>query len=128
MTRGKPLRCLYAASEVAGFAKTGGLADVAGALPRALADRGVDCAVIMPLYHCIRRAGIPLAKTDFQFDIPIGHRVYSGSLWRATLPDSPVPVFLVDQPEFFDRDDPAEGRGLSQYTQKAGRKTDYHDN
>ena len=44
-------KILLAASEVVGFAKTGGLADVAGSLPRALAQRGHTCAVIMPLYR-----------------------------------------------------------------------------
>src|SRR5205085_5903680 len=43
-----PLRVLLTASEVVGFAKTGGLADVAGALPRALAKRGHQVAVVMP--------------------------------------------------------------------------------
>jgi len=45
-----PLRVLFVASEVAPFRKTGGLADVAGALPRALARRGIDVRVVMPLY------------------------------------------------------------------------------
>ena len=42
------MRVLLAASEVVGFAKTGGLADVAGALPRALARLGVDWQVVLP--------------------------------------------------------------------------------
>src|SRR4051794_14360048 len=44
------VKVLFAASEVAGFAKTGGLADVCAALPRALARRGHECIVVMPLY------------------------------------------------------------------------------
>jgi len=54
-----PLRVLYVASEVAPFAKTGGLADVAGALPKALRKRGVDVRVVMPLY-----AGIDWNKLE----------------------------------------------------------------
>src|SRR5699024_3881247 len=44
------MRILYAASEATPFAKSGGLADVAGALPKALVQDGVDARVIMPLY------------------------------------------------------------------------------
>ena len=47
----QPLRVLMVASEVVGFAKTGGLADVCGSLPQALARRGHQVAVLMPLYR-----------------------------------------------------------------------------
>ena len=58
-------RVLFAASEVAGFAKTGGLADVAAALPRALAEPRQHVAVVMPLYNAVRRAGLAdRANTD----------------------------------------------------------------
>ncbi len=124
----KRLRILYAASEVAGFAKTGGLADVAASLPRALADRGLDCAVVLPLYRGVRTGRVPLSKTSIIFQVPIGERMVTGTLWRATLPQSQVPVYLIDQPAYFERDDPATGRGLYQYTQANGRKADYPDN
>ena len=84
----QPLRCLYAASEVAGFAKTGGLADVAGSLPRALAERGLECAVILPLYHCVRMGPQPVIRTEHTFQVPLANRMVSGTLWRSTLPGS----------------------------------------
>ena len=49
-----PLKVLFVASECAPFAKTGGLADVVGALPKALRALGIDVRVVMPLY-----AGMP---------------------------------------------------------------------
>jgi starch synthase len=122
------MRVLLAASEVVGFAKTGGLADVAGSLPRALARRGVDCAVLLPLYRSTRSGKIPLTPTGLEFRVPIGARSVSGALIRATLPDSNVPVYLIEQPDYYERDDPSQGRGLYQFTLPGGQKRDYPDN
>jgi starch synthase len=121
------LRCLYVASEVTGFAKTGGLADVAAALPPALAQLGIECAVMMPLYGFIRRGPIPLEPTEHRFAVPIGPGAVEGRIWRARLPDSHVPVYLVEQPDYFERVDPAQGKGLYQQTTPDGLK-DYPDN
>lgn len=52
------MNVLYAASEAVPFCKTGGLADVAGSLPPALAEQGVRTAVILP---CISGSKRPLA-------------------------------------------------------------------
>jgi starch synthase len=119
---------LLAASEVVGFAKTGGLADVAGSLPRALAERGHSCAVILPLYRCARNASNRPEPTTLSFTIPMRGRPVPGRLWRATLPDSAVPVYFVEQNDYFDRDDPRLGRGLYQFTASDGTKKDYPDN
>ena len=51
------MRILHVASEVAPYSKTGGLADVLGALPRALADLGHEVAVVTPRYRSI---GMPV--------------------------------------------------------------------
>src|SRR5438876_1279314 len=124
----RPPRVLFAASEVVGFAKTGGLADAAGSLPRALAKRGLEVAVVLPLYHAVRIGRHRLTPTDIAFSVPLGHRTVTGRLWRTTLPDSEVPVYLVEQAELFERDDPHQGRGLYQFTGPDGRKHDYPDN
>ena len=47
------MKVLFAASEAYPFAMTGGLADVAGALPKALRKRLVGCRVVIPLYECV---------------------------------------------------------------------------
>ncbi len=124
---GQVIRILLAASEVIGFAKTGGLADVAGSLPRALARLGLDCAIIMPLYRCARSAA-PMQPTQHLLQIPIGGSTLQGRLWRSQLPGSSVPVYLVEQDDFFGRDDPAHRRGLYQSTDSSGVKRDYTDN
>lgn len=122
------MQIVHAASEVVGFAKTGGLADVAGSLPRALARRGHRCTVLMPLYRSARLGKVPVAATEHNFKIPVGSRWITGRLWRSTLPDSDVPVYLIEQGDYFDRDDPAQGRGLYQFTLPSGQKLDYPDN
>src|SRR5262249_48602487 len=109
-----------------GFAKTGGLADVAGSLPRALGRRGFECVVVLPLYRCARTGKV--VPTGHPLTVPIGNREVTASLWRGTLPDSDVPAYFVDQPGYFDRDDPAEGRGLYQFTLPSGQRRDYPDN
>jgi starch synthase len=132
------MRCLFAVSEVAGFAKTGGLADVAASLPRALSERGVSCAVILPLYGSARRGlatqqPLPLEPTGLTFSVPMGQKLVRGALWRSSLPSrqaqgTPIPVFLVEQADYFERDNPDLGRGLYQFTKATGQKIDYADN
>jgi starch synthase len=62
------LKVLYASSEVVPFAKTGGLADVAGSLPLALKDLGVDVRVIMPKYASVKAEGDQAVLGE---DIPV---------------------------------------------------------
>src|SRR3954447_18097609 len=109
MPQTEQYRVLLAASEVVGFAKTGGLADVVGALPQALARRGHQCAVLMPLYKGCKSARMTPSPTDRVFWVRLGDRNVGGRLWRSSLPGD-VPVWLVEHEQYFDRD------GLYQYT------------
>ena len=122
------LRVLLAASEVVGFAKTGGLADVAGALPGALSRRGHHAAVVMPLYGAVRRSGRPVERTDIVLPVPLGNSVLACRVYRSLLPDSDVPVYLIEHPPFFERDESGSGRGLYQQQMGGGYKADYADN
>lgn len=125
---GEPLNILLAASEVVGFAKTGGLADVAGSLPVALSHLGHHCAVILPLYRGCRTATPTPTPTDRVFSVRVGDQVKHGRLWRSSLAGGAVPVYLVEHNDYFDRDDPAAGRGLYQYKHDDGTRHDYDDN
>jgi starch synthase len=116
-----------AASEVAGFAKTGGLADVAAALPRALVKRGNTAAVAMPLYNSCRRSGVPIERTGIVLPVPNGDRVLACRVFRATLPGSSVPIFFIEHAPYFERDD-GKNRGLYQTINGWGEKEDYWDN
>lgn len=97
------MNILLATSEAVPFAKTGGLADVCGALPAEIARLGHDVAVIMPAYRQVREAGLPIDDTGIDLAIPIGRKTVTGSLLRGQLPDTSVPVYFVDQPGYFDR-------------------------
>jgi starch synthase len=123
-----PIRILLAASEVVGFAKTGGLADVAGSLPAALARRGHQVAVLMPLYNSCRKAAVPLEPTDLTFRVSVRGKPVTGRLWQSRLPGSNVPVYLVEQAGYYERDDPARGRSYYQFAQPDGSRRDYPDN
>src|ERR1700730_13831882 len=124
----RPLRVLLASSEVVPYAKTGGLADVSGSLPRALELRGLEPTVVLPLYHVARTGKTPVHSTDHVLQVPLGDRIIPARLWRSTLPESKVPVWLVEQVDFFDRDDPQQKKGLYQFVDAAGQKRDYLDN
>ena len=96
------MKVLFVASEATPFAKTGGLADVAGSLPKSLVADGVDIRVIMPKYGLI----------DEKYRSKMKH-VYDGKLnvaWREkyvgldTLTMDGVTYYFVDNEEYFKRD------------------------
>jgi len=97
----QPLRILFAASEGVPFSKTGGLGDVTGALPGALASLGLEVAVVMPLYRATRLANPKVLAPSLT--IPLGRRFHFPRIVEETGKDS-VRWLFVDAPQFFDRD------------------------
>ncbi len=97
------MKILLVASEAVPFAKTGGLADVSGALPIELERQGHEVAVILPAYRCIYDAGIPIEPTGVEFEIAIGNKTVSGSYLKSQLPGSSVAVYFVQQDQYYDR-------------------------
>lgn len=65
------MNVVYVSSEVVPFAKTGGLADVAGALPRALAKRGHSVSVFMPYYRTVREGNFGIQPTGMSVTVPM---------------------------------------------------------
>jgi starch synthase len=114
------MHVVFVASEVFPFAKTGGLADVAGALPRALVHQGHRVALFMPCYRRARSAGPDLVDTGLTLQIPVGARVVEGRVRESRLPGSEVPVYLIDQPDYFDRDG-LYGNGVTDYDDNCER-------
>ncbi len=96
----------FAASECVPFAKTGGLADVCGSLPKALADDGCEVKLFMPLYKKIRLFDYGFEKVNSLSDVPVklGNINVSFSVWKGKLPVSDVEVNLIDCPRYFHRE------------------------
>ena len=102
-----PLRICIASSEVAPLAKTGGLADVSAALAAELHRRGHDVRLVMPLYRRLREQGRVLTPVPGLQDIELslGPRTGRVSVFSTPLPGSELPVWCIDCPELYDRDE-----------------------
>ena len=105
------MNIVFASSEIAPFAKTGGLADVCGSLPVELHRLGHNVAAIMPAYRQVKSSGQPIEPLGVKFDIPIGNKIVRGRLLRGQLPGSDVPVFFVEQDDYFDRPELYRSKG-----------------
>jgi starch synthase len=98
----QPLKVLFACAEVSPLAKVGGLADVAGALPKALVSRGHDVRLVMPGYSLIDRGKHPLSPVLNHFSVPLMGRQEPAALSQVTLPRG-VLVYLVENQKYFHR-------------------------
>ncbi len=93
------MKILYAASEATPFAKSGGLADVAGSLPKALVKDGVDARVIMPLYGDLKMRD----KLEYvtNYSVPVGWRSQYCGLFKAEV--NGVTYYFLDNEYYFKR-------------------------
>lgn len=106
------MKVLFVSYEVAPFAVVGGLGEVAGSLPRALAERGVEIAVAMPLHRSCRQH-LPLPVEVERLDVPVGQRLFGAEVLRGSLGEH-VPVFFIRYDPYFDRPD-VYGEGGGDY-------------
>lgn len=97
------MNVVFAASEAVPFSKTGGLADVAGALPRAIARRGHAVSLFIPAHRTVWNSRQPIGDTGIRLSIPVGPRSVEARIHESRPPGSDVKVYLVDQPAYFDR-------------------------
>jgi starch synthase len=95
-----PLKVLFVASEMAPLIKTGGLADVAGGLPRALVQQGLDVHVLLPGY-----ADLAISRPEFDLETGFIPPQGMGDMQLRRLPADRVgvPVWLLESPGFSDR-------------------------
>lgn len=106
------------ASEMTPFVKSGGLADVVGALPVAMARMGHQATCVLPLYRAIDRKKWKLADTKETVEVSMGKKKVSASVfWAGHLG---VDVFFVEHPPYWDRDG-LYGDGHDDYADNAER-------
>ena len=94
------MRVAILSSEAVPFAKTGGLADVSGALPKALAEHDVDARLILPLYDQIDRT---LLNDDVVENVRVEWRGRVHTVRFLQSDAAGAPAYLVEAPEFFAR-------------------------
>lgn len=101
------MNIILTSSEVVPFAKTGGLADVCGALPDEIQRLGHRVSVFMPAYRSVFQSTSasdgPPQPLDVTLEIPIGKKIVEGSLLHGKLPNSDVDIYFVNQPDYFHR-------------------------
>jgi starch synthase len=118
-----PLHILFVTSEATPFARTGGLGDVASALPKALAALGHEVRVVMPFYQSVRNGEFALTQLLSELRVPLLTDDRTATVWQGELPladgaaGPQVPVYFIEQDDYFARP------GL--YGNEAG---DYPDN
>lgn len=98
------MKILVVSSEAVPFAKTGGLADVAGALPRALHTLGHDVRVIVPRYRSVSIEKFLLRPLLDEMIVHFPGNWQVGSIWHSAFPGTDIPVYFVRHDHYFDRD------------------------
>ena len=118
MTSENRLKILFVTSELAPLVSTGGLADVAGALPKALHARGHDVRVAMPCYRSIPEAhrGTPYCYCEAD----LGKKMAHGSLRQSLVPGTTIPLYFIEHEGYFGREKPY-GVGAYEYDDNAER-------
>jgi starch synthase len=96
------VKILIASSEVHPYSKSGGLADMVGALGKSLARAGHEISLVTPLYQGIAERFPELQPTDLQFELPLGPAAVRAGVWKLQ-PARGLTIYFVDQPGFYQR-------------------------
>jgi starch synthase len=96
------MKVLFLSPEVVPFAKTGGLADVAGSLPGALKKLGVDVRVGLPYYRVVKEGPFSTRRVVKGLEVPLGEEKLTASVLETQTEDG-IPVYLFEREDLFDR-------------------------
>lgn len=102
-----PLKILFITAEAEPFAKTGGLGDVGGSLPKALHRLGHDVRIVMPAHQNIE-AGYHAGKWNMSampgfLSVPVSGGILPAGVFRTEIPGTSVPVYFIAEKNLFDR-------------------------
>jgi len=97
------MKILFASSEVTPYAKSGGLADVSGALPKALESLGAEAAIIMPKYKSCSLEKWHLEKLPVPLKVPISGRIEEASLYWANHSEK-TKIYFIEKDDYYLRD------------------------
>lgn len=96
------MNILFVAAEVYPFSKVGGLADVLGALPKALSEKGVNVKVVTPGYGVIDRKRFALRKTSYSFNILLGRDRFKCPVSMFKFTDNAnLEIYFIENEYFF---------------------------
>src|SRR5581483_417052 len=99
----QPLKVLILAAEIEPFAKVGGLAEVVGALPKALQALGHDVRLVMPRYRQVDRERFQLVTVSDAVSVSMGSFTVPVSVCQGHIGEN-IPVYMIDAPRYFDRE------------------------
>jgi starch synthase len=97
------MNIIIAAAEVAPFAKAGGLADMTYSFPVEWKKFGMNPVVFLPKYGDIDVYHWGFRPTNLTINVPMDYWTEYGFLWQGKLPNSDVPVYLIENAEYFNR-------------------------
>jgi starch synthase len=99
----KIMNIIYVASEVVPFSKTGGLADVAGALPAEIARLGHSVSVMTPYYRGVKKLE-PKAKVIAEGLVPVGSEQILWTLYQSAASKENHAIYFIGCDQYFDRE------------------------
>jgi starch synthase len=96
------MNILLATSEVHPYSKTGGLADMVGALAKTLARAGHQARIVTPLYRGIHQQFPQIRREDWWFDLPLGDQRIQAELFSLQAEEN-LTIYFVRQQDLYDR-------------------------
>ena len=98
----KKLKILFVSPEATPYAKTGGLADVAGTLPMALASLGHDVRIVLPLYQAVKRGEFIYQELIPRLSVPLPWDAGPATVFTLQTPED-IRVYLLQNDRYYDR-------------------------